>query len=41
VLSCFPMSETGGTIIHVDDFDSPMGPIAALDNAGLATRTTG
>jgi len=40
-LSAFPMSETGAVIIHVDDFDSPMGPIAALDCAGLSTVTMG
>ncbi len=34
-LSTFPASETGAIIIHVDDFDSPTGPVAALDGAGL------
>ena len=41
VLAPFALSETGALAIHVDEMDCPTGPIAALDNAGLATMTTG
>ncbi len=40
-LSAFPASETGSIRIHVDNFDTPDGPIAALDSAGLSTVTLG
>jgi hypothetical protein len=40
-LAPFPASETGAIRIHVDEMDSPMGPVAALDNAGLSTVTMG
>jgi hypothetical protein len=40
-LSCFPMSETGAIALHVDDFESPDGPISVLDGEGLSTVTIG
>jgi len=40
-LASFPMSETGAIALHVDDFESPDGPIAVLDSAGLSTVTIG
>jgi len=40
-LASFPSDETGAVALHVDDFESPDGPIAVLDSAGLSTVTIG